>query len=201
MFYVPSFKIYGAVAGFYDYGPPGCAVKQNLTALWRKHFVLEENMLEARPWFACRACIPIPEDLFLGCCRPTWLACSMHCAHTECKPHPSAACSCGIRADVLLLHAECTAVLPFGTPNPAGVCYQSCAPAQQVECPSVTPEVVLKASGHVDRFTDFMVTDAVTHDCHRADHLLEAALEAKLEDAKAPPSAEERGVQACYKSD
>ena len=49
MFYVPSFKIYGAVAGFYDYGPPGCAVKQNLTALWRKHFVLEENMLEARP--------------------------------------------------------------------------------------------------------------------------------------------------------
>jgi hypothetical protein len=48
MFYVPSFKIYGSVAGFYDYGPPGCAVKQNLTALWRKHFILEENMLEAR---------------------------------------------------------------------------------------------------------------------------------------------------------
>ena len=56
MFYVPSFKIYGAVAGFYDYGPPGCAVKQNLTALWRKHFVLEENMLEARPRAACYAC-------------------------------------------------------------------------------------------------------------------------------------------------
>ncbi|KAK9827950.1 hypothetical protein WJX81_000021 [Elliptochloris bilobata] len=106
MFYVPSFKIYGAVAGFYDYGPPGCAVKQNLTALWRKHFVLEENMLE-------------------------------------------------------------------------------------VECPSVTPEVVLKASGHVERFTDFMVTDVVTHDCHRADHLLEAALEARLADTKAPPSVED----------
>ena len=28
----------------------------------------------------------------------------------------------------------------------------------QVECPAVTPEVVLKASGHVERFTDFMVT-------------------------------------------
>jgi hypothetical protein len=27
----------------------------------------------------------------------------------------------------------------------------------EVECPAVTPEVVLKASGHVDRFTDFMV--------------------------------------------
>jgi hypothetical protein len=31
LFYIPSFKIYGAVAGFYDYGPPGCAIKQNLT--------------------------------------------------------------------------------------------------------------------------------------------------------------------------
>lgn len=46
MFYVPSFKIYGSVAGFYDYGPPGCAIKQNLTQAWRQHFVLEENMLE-----------------------------------------------------------------------------------------------------------------------------------------------------------
>ena len=47
LFYVPSFKIYGSVAGFYDYGPPGCAVKQNITQFWRQHFVLEENMLEA----------------------------------------------------------------------------------------------------------------------------------------------------------
>jgi glycyl-tRNA synthetase len=77
LFYIPSFKIYGSVAGFYDYGPPGCAIKQNLTQAWRQHFVLEENMLE-------------------------------------------------------------------------------------VECPAVTPEVVLKASGHVDRFTDFMVTDLKT---------------------------------------
>ena len=79
MFYVPSFKIYGAVAGFYDYGPPGCAVKQNLTALWRKHFVLEENMLEARGHrLAPCAC---PSDLvclFLGSCRPPGLACCMH---------------------------------------------------------------------------------------------------------------------------
>ena len=45
---MPSFKIYGSVAGFYDYGPPGCAVKQNITQFWRQHFVLEENMLEAR---------------------------------------------------------------------------------------------------------------------------------------------------------
>ncbi|KAG2487478.1 hypothetical protein HYH03_013900 [Edaphochlamys debaryana] len=105
MFYIPSFKIYGSVAGFYDYGPPGCAIKQNMTQVWRNHFVLEENMLE-------------------------------------------------------------------------------------VECPAVTPEVVLKASGHVDRFTDFMVTDAATGECFRADHLLEGHLEALLEDKKNPPSAE-----------
>ena len=46
MFYIPSFKIYGSVAGFYDYGPPGCSVKSNITQYWRQHFVLEENMLE-----------------------------------------------------------------------------------------------------------------------------------------------------------
>ena len=46
LFYIPSFKIYGSVAGFYDYGPPGCAIKGNVTALWRQHFVLEESMLE-----------------------------------------------------------------------------------------------------------------------------------------------------------
>ncbi|WIA35437.1 hypothetical protein OEZ86_003878 [Tetradesmus obliquus] len=107
LFYIPSFKIYGSVAGFYDYGPPGCAIKQNLTQAWRQHFVLEENMLE-------------------------------------------------------------------------------------VECPAVTPEAVLKASGHVERFTDFMVTDVKTGDCYRADHLLEAAIEAALEDTKAPLSPEAR---------
>ena len=46
LFYIPSFEIYGSVAGFYDYGPPGCALKQNFTQFWRQHFVLEESMLE-----------------------------------------------------------------------------------------------------------------------------------------------------------
>ena len=64
----------------------------------------------------------------------------------------------------------------------------------QVECPAVTPEVVLKASGHVDRFTDFMVTDVKTGDCHRADHLLKAHLEALLEDKKAPLQADKLQV-------
>ncbi|KAF2933772.1 glycine--tRNA ligase, mitochondrial 1 [Oryza sativa Japonica Group] len=96
LFYVPSFKIYGGVAGLYDYGPPGCAVKANVLAFWRQHFVLEEGMLE-------------------------------------------------------------------------------------VDCPCVTPEVVLKASGHVDKFTDLMVKDEKTGTCYRADHLLKDFCKDKLE--------------------
>jgi hypothetical protein len=65
----------------------------------------------------------------------------------------------------------------------------------EVECPAVTPEVVLKASGHVERFTDFMVTDLKTGDCYRADHLLENHLEALLEDSKNPLSAEQKKVR------
>ncbi|CAI9093090.1 OLC1v1028505C1 [Oldenlandia corymbosa var. corymbosa] len=96
LFYIPSFKIYRGVAGLYDYGPPGCAVKSNVLGFWRQHFVLEENMLE-------------------------------------------------------------------------------------VDCPCVTPEVVLKASGHVDKFTDLMVKDIKTGTCYRADHLIKDYCKDKLE--------------------
>ncbi|OMO79609.1 Glycyl-tRNA synthetase [Corchorus olitorius] len=96
LFYIPSFKIYRGVAGLYDYGPPGCAVKSNVLGFWRQHFVLEENMLE-------------------------------------------------------------------------------------VDCPCVTPEVVLKASGHVDKFTDLMVKDEKTGTCYRADHLLKDFCNEKLQ--------------------
>ena len=58
----------------------------------------------------------------------------------------------------------------------------------EVECPSVTPEVVLKASGHVDRFNDLMTKDVKTQDCFRADHLLKAHLEASLLDPLATPA-------------
>ncbi|KAF2963022.1 hypothetical protein GQX73_g10552 [Xylaria multiplex] len=46
MFYTPSFEIYNGVSGLYDYGPPGCALQQGVIDVWRKHFVLEEDMLE-----------------------------------------------------------------------------------------------------------------------------------------------------------
>jgi glycyl-tRNA synthetase len=34
------------VAGLYDFGPVGCAIRNNIEQLWREHFVLEEEMLE-----------------------------------------------------------------------------------------------------------------------------------------------------------
>ena len=45
-FYVPSFEIYGGVAGLYDYGPLGSQLKSNVETQWRQHFVLEDDMLE-----------------------------------------------------------------------------------------------------------------------------------------------------------
>jgi glycyl-tRNA synthetase len=98
LFYKQAFGIYGGVAGLYDYGPPGTAVKSNITQFWRQHFVFAESMLE-------------------------------------------------------------------------------------LECPAVTPEAVLKPSGHVDRFVDFMVSDEQKN-CFRADHLLEDNLKAIIADAK-----------------
>eukprot|EP00271_Cylindrocystis_brebissonii_P010383 TRINITY_DN26558_c0_g1_i1.p1 TRINITY_DN26558_c0_g1~~TRINITY_DN26558_c0_g1_i1.p1 ORF type:complete len:717 (+),score=144.98 TRINITY_DN26558_c0_g1_i1:155-2305(+) len=95
LFYIPSFKIYGGVAGLFDYGPPGCSVKSNVLQYWRQHYVLEENMLE-------------------------------------------------------------------------------------VDCPCVTPDTVLRASGHVEKFTDLMVKDD-TGTCYRADHLVKDYINDVLE--------------------
>lgn len=91
-FFAPAFEIYGGVAGLYDYGPTGCAIKANMIALWRQHFINEESMHE-------------------------------------------------------------------------------------VDCTALTPEDVLKASGHVDRFSDVMVKDMKTGECLRADHVLEDVMD------------------------
>ena len=64
LFFTPSFEIYrtsgfgGDIRGLFDYGPPGCALQANIVDSWRKHFVLEENMLE----LDCPALTP--EDVF-----------------------------------------------------------------------------------------------------------------------------------------
>lgn len=95
----PAFQIYSGVAGLYDYGPVGCAIKANLIALWRQHFVLEEDMLE-------------------------------------------------------------------------------------VDCTALTPLPVLDASGHLQRFHDYMVKDKKTGACFRADHILEDKMKVLLENPK-----------------
>ncbi|KAJ5643035.1 uncharacterized protein N7484_005542 [Penicillium longicatenatum] len=99
MFYTPSFEIYGGVSGLYDYGPPGTALVANMTDLWRKHFVLEEDMLE-------------------------------------------------------------------------------------VDTTMLTPHEILKTSGHVDKFADWMCKDPKTGEIFRADHLVEEVLEARLKGDK-----------------
>ena len=44
------------MAGLYDYGPMGCAMKGNIVSLWRSHFVLEEQLLEVD----CSVLTPYP---------------------------------------------------------------------------------------------------------------------------------------------
>lgn len=51
LFYTPSFEIYKGqqdveTRGLYDYGPPGCTLQTNIVDMFRKHFILEEDMLE-----------------------------------------------------------------------------------------------------------------------------------------------------------
>ena len=104
MFYVPAFEIHGGVGGLFDYGPSGCAVKENMLALWRQHFILEDSML-------------------------------------------------------------------------------------QIECTTLTPYAVLKASGHVDKFEDLMVKDPKTGECFRADKLLEDFIANLLKKDKEMPAA------------
>jgi glycyl-tRNA synthetase len=111
MFYTPSFEIYGGVGGLYDYGPPGCSLQANIVDLWRKHFVLEEDMLE-------------------------------------------------------------------------------------VDCTVLTPHEVLKTSGHVDKFADWMCKDPKNGEILRADHFVEAILEARLNGDK-----EARGQKVEEKDD
>jgi glycyl-tRNA synthetase len=47
----------------------------------------------------------------------------------------------------------------------------------EMECTNLTPSSVLETSGHVERFTDFMVRDVKTGECFRADKLLEDSID------------------------
>ncbi|KAB7496296.1 Glycine--tRNA ligase [Armadillidium nasatum] len=54
----------------------------------------------------------------------------------------------------------------------------------KVNCSILTPENVLKASGHVDKFADYMVKDEKTGECFRLDHLIKQHFEKILSDKK-----------------
>jgi len=45
-FVMPSAEIYGSPAGFFDYGPVGCAIKRRLENLWRSEMLQKEGFHE-----------------------------------------------------------------------------------------------------------------------------------------------------------
>jgi glycyl-tRNA synthetase len=45
-FIYPAYEIYGGIAGLYDYGPLGTALKSNIIELWRRIYALQEGFVE-----------------------------------------------------------------------------------------------------------------------------------------------------------
>lgn len=45
-FYALSFEPYGGEKGLYDLGPPGSGIRNNMISYFRKHFIVEDDMLE-----------------------------------------------------------------------------------------------------------------------------------------------------------
>ncbi|AAB98213.1 glycyl-tRNA synthetase (glyS) [Methanocaldococcus jannaschii DSM 2661] len=91
-----SFEIYGGIAGFVDYGPLGCLLKNNIISKFREQYIIKEGFYE-------------------------------------------------------------------------------------IESPTVTPYEVLKASGHVDNFTDPIVECKNCLESFRADHLIEEFVDVDTE--------------------
>ncbi len=48
LIFYPSNEPYGAIAGFYDYGPIGIRIKRNIEKLWREIFIESEGHLEVQ---------------------------------------------------------------------------------------------------------------------------------------------------------
>lgn len=97
-FFWPSYEIYGGLAGFYDLGPLGALLKENIKSVWLEYFVFRHQ-------------------------------------------------------DMVVL----------------------------VETPVIAPEAVFKASGHLDSFTDPIVTCSGCGKIYRADHLLQEVLGLRTE--------------------
>merc|ERR1719433_1139042 len=71
----------------------------------------------------------------------------------------------------------------------------------EVDCTMLTPETVLKASGHVDKFADLMVKDVKNGECFRLDHLIKAHLEKVKADKKTTQETKNRCDELVVKLD
>ena len=91
-----SFEIYSGAAGFFDYGPLGAILKNNIISKWRKYYIVGEGFYE-------------------------------------------------------------------------------------IESPTIMPEEALKASGHVDNFTDPMTECKDCLEVYRADHIIEDSIDEDVE--------------------
>ncbi|MFT4947616.1 MAG: glycyl-tRNA synthetase, partial [Natronomonas sp.] len=57
----------------------------------------------------------------------------------------------------------------------------------EIDGPTVMPEAVFEASGHLDGFDDMIIECPDCGESHRADHLVEDAPDSAVEDAEALP--------------
>jgi glycyl-tRNA synthetase len=60
----------------------------------------------------------------------------------------------------------------------------------EIDAPTVLPEPVFEASGHLETFNDMLVECAECAESHRADHLVEDHPDSEVEDAEALPNEE-----------
>lgn len=68
----------------------------------------------------------------------------------------------------------------------------------EINAPTIMPEPVFEASGHVETFTDMLVECAECGESHRADHLVEDHPDADVEDAEALSNEEVADLIAEY---
>ena len=82
-FFWPAYDIYGAVAGLYDYGPLGAALKANIENYWRRLYVLGEGFQEIscpvvapEPVFKASGHVDAFSDMYVECtsCGETYRA-------------------------------------------------------------------------------------------------------------------------------
>jgi len=87
----PSYEIYGGLSGFYDYGPIGSILRENLISLWREYFVYNERCVEiVTPDIT-------PEEIFIASGHVDEFKDFM----VQCKK-----CKTAFRAEYLLAHMD-----------------------------------------------------------------------------------------------